>query len=62
MAKKPVKQKNKFEDILNSYQDSFGEINNIKDLFSLASQEKNEEIIEDCNLKIEYLKVGLKSR
>ena len=55
MAKKKVKQKNKFEDILNSYQDSLKEINNIKDLFILATQEKNVEIIEDCNLKIDQI-------
>ena len=55
MAKKTVKQKNKFEDILNSYQDSLKEINNIKDLFILATQEKNVEIIEDCNLKIDQI-------
>ena len=51
LVKKTVKTKN-FEDILNSYQRSSNDILNIKDLFHLASQEKNNEIIEDCNLKI----------
>ncbi len=37
---------------MNSYQGHIKEINNIKELFNLASQEKNEEIIEDCVLKI----------
>ena len=60
MAKKTVKQKNKFEDILNSYQDSLKEINNIKDLFILATQEKNVEIIEDCNLKIDQIYKAIK--
>ena len=53
LVKKTVKQKKIFEDILNSYQKSINEINNIKDLFILATQEKNEEIIEDCNIKIQ---------
>ena len=28
------------------------DVQNVKDLFKLASEENNEEIIEDCNLKI----------
>ena len=44
-VKKIVKQKKVFEDILNFYQKTSLEISNIKDLFNLASQEKNEEII-----------------
>ena len=61
-VKKTVKEKKIFEDILNSYNKSSNEINNIKDLFNLANQEKNDEIIEDCNLKIEeILKVIKKS-
>ncbi len=55
LVKKTVKQKKIFEDILNSYRTSINEINNIKDLFSLAMQEKDEEIIQDCNLKIEEI-------
>ena len=54
-VKKIVKQKKVFEDILNFYQKTSLEISNIKDLFNLASQEKNEEIIEDCNLKIDLI-------
>ena len=55
LVKKTVKQKKNFEDILNSYQESLNEINNIKDLFNLATQEKDEETIEDCNLKIDQI-------
>jgi peptide chain release factor 2 len=55
LAKKTVKQKKIFEDIFNSYNNSLKEIINIKDLFLLANQENDEEIIEDCNLKIEQI-------
>ena len=41
-----------FEDILNNYKDTVKEILDLKELFILASQEKNEEIINDCNFKI----------
>ena len=47
LVKKTVKQKKIFEDILNSYKNSLKDINNIKDLFNLALQEKNEEIKND---------------
>ena len=30
-------------------------MNNTKDLFNLATQEKNDEIIQDCNIKIEQI-------
>ena len=36
------------------------EISNIKDLFKLASEEKNEEIIKDCNDKIDEIQSNLK--
>ena len=35
-----------------SYESSLTDVQNVKDLFKLASEENNEEIIEDCNLKI----------
>ena len=52
LVKKTVKKKKNFEDILNSYKNSLNEINNVKDLFNLATQETDDEIIQDCNLKI----------
>jgi len=55
LVKKTVKQKKIFEDILNSYKNSVNEISNIKDLYNLATQEKNAEIIEDCNIKIDQI-------
>ena len=53
LVKKTVKQKKNFEDILNSYKKSKKEINNIQDLFNLANLEKNTEIVEDCDVKIQ---------
>ena len=55
LAKKTVKQKKIFEEIINSYQKSLNEINNLKDLYNLAFQEKNDEIIKDCNKKIDQI-------
>ena len=55
LVKKTVKQKKIFEDILSSYKKSLNEINNVKDLFNLANQEKDDETIEDCNLKIDQI-------
>ncbi len=52
LVKKTVKQKKIFEEILNSYKRSSKDLNNLKDLYLLASQEKDEEIIQDCNKKI----------
>ena len=60
LVKKTVKQKKIFENILNSYNHSLNEINNIKDLFNLATQEKDDEIIQDCNLKIEQIQKDIK--
>ena len=52
LVKKTVKQKKIFEEILNSYKKSFADIKNLKDLYLLASQEKDEETLEDCCKKI----------
>ncbi|MDA8764437.1 peptide chain release factor 2 [Candidatus Pelagibacter bacterium] len=60
LVKKTIKQKKIFEDILNSYKKSLNDLNNISDLFNLASQEKDTETISDCNLKIEQILQNLK--
>ena len=44
-----------FEEISYSYESSLKEIKNIKDLFQLASAEKNEEVIVECINKIEEI-------
>ena len=60
LVKKTIKQKKIFEDILNSYRKSLSDLNNLSDLFNLASQEKDVETISDCNLKIEQILQNLK--
>ena len=60
LVKKTVKQKKIFEDILKSYQENLKEIKNLKDLYSLASQEKNDEIIQECHKKIDIIQKIIK--
>ncbi len=54
-AKKIIKEKTNFENILNSYQNSLNEINDLKDLHNLALEEKNDDILQDCDKKIVQL-------
>ena len=51
-AKKIIKKKKFFEEILSSYNSLVNDIKDLKDLYELASKEKNEETIKDCNLNI----------
>ena len=60
LVKKTVKQKKIFEDILNSYKKSLEDLNNLKDLYNLAFQEKDEDIILDCNKKIQEILSNIK--
>ena len=53
LVKKTVKQKKFFEDILNSYTKSLKDFNNLKDLSHLASQEKDDDTIHDCEKKFQ---------
>ena len=55
LVKKTVKQKKIFEDIYNSYKNLLKDTTNLKDLFDLATQEKDDEILKDCNLKIDQI-------
>ena len=52
LVKKIVKQKKFFQNILDSFNKSLKDIENVSDLFELASQEKDEETLRDCNQKI----------
>ena len=52
LVKKTVKQKKIFEDILNSFNKYLKDLDNLKDLHGLASQEKDEDTIQDCYKKI----------
>ena len=54
-AKKIIKEKTNFENILNSYKNSLNEINDLKELHNLALEEKNDDILQDCNKKIVQL-------
>ena len=54
-VKKTVKEKKIYENILDSYKDSVKEIANLKDLYNLALEEKNEETLLDCDIKIKQL-------
>ena len=60
LVKKTIKQKKIFENILDSYRKSLDELNSTKDLFILATQEKDEEIIQDCNIKIQEILEDIK--
>tara|TARA_B100000035_G_C21019630_1_gene563441 strand:+ start:1278 stop:2321 length:1044 start_codon:yes stop_codon:yes gene_type:complete len=60
LVKKTVKQKKIFENILVSYNKSLNDLNNLKDLFVLASQEKDEDTIQDCNKKIKQILLEIK--
>ena len=55
LVKKTVKQKKIFENILNSYKKSLNDLENVKDLHALASQEKDEETVTDCKKKVEQI-------
>ena len=55
LAKKTVKQKKIYEDILFSYQNSLKEIKNLRELYKLASNENDEEIKNECNTKIKEI-------
>jgi len=54
-VKRTVKEKKVYENILNSYKNSSEEIINLKDLYNLALEEKNDEILIDCDAKIDQL-------
>jgi len=45
---------------VNSYNQSIKDFNNLKDLYYLASQEKDEDTITDCNIKIEKILKNIK--
>ena len=54
-VKKTVKEKKIYENILNSYKESSEEIINLKDLYNLALEEKNDETLSDCDITINQL-------
>ena len=60
LAKSTIKQKKMLEEISYSYENSMTEIKNIKDLFQLASAEKNDEVIAECINKIHVIHKKIK--
>jgi peptide chain release factor 2 len=54
-VKKIVKEKKLYEDIMLSFKSTKNEIENLKDLYSLGLEEKNEEILKDCLKKIDNI-------
>ena len=54
-VKKTIKEKTILQNILESYKEISLDINNLKDLYNLALEEKNNEILIDCEIKINEL-------
>ena len=59
-VKKIVKEKNHLENIISSFEKSKNEITDLKDFHSLGLEEKNEEILSDCNNKIKKILIQIK--
>jgi len=60
LVKKTVAKKKIFENILNTYQNSLNDLSNLKDLYLLASQEKDDETINDCVKRIKQIFLEIK--
>ena len=54
-SKKTTKRKKFYEDVLNSYSYSLKEIENLKDLFKLGTEENDQDVVKDCEKKINLL-------
>ena len=59
-AKRTIKQKKFYEKIYNSFTYTTKEITALEDLYLLATQEKNLEVIEECDKKIELIQKLIK--
>ena len=59
-VKKTVKEKKYFEKIIDLYNDSKEELQNLKDIYNLAREESDEEIISDCLEKIKEIEKKIK--
>ena len=55
-----MKQKKFYEEIITSFNKSKKDLNDVKDLYVLAFQEKDEETIKDCNQKIDRILQNIK--
>ncbi len=54
-VKNVLKEKNFYSNLITSYNSLEKELKNLEDLYTLGNEEKNEEIINDCELKISEL-------
>ena len=54
-AQKIVKEKNFFENIYKNFDNTINELDDLKQLFELASAENNPQVIKDCEKKISLL-------
>ena len=55
-----MRQKKNYETIIKSYKKSFSEIKNLEELYKLANQEKNVEIIDECNINLNTILTEIK--
>ena len=55
IVKKTVAEKNFYEEIILSFNNSVNEVKNLKELYELSKQEKDEELLNDCDNKLEKL-------
>ncbi|MDC6481982.1 peptide chain release factor 2 [Pelagibacteraceae bacterium] len=59
-VKKIVKEKKHFENIFKLFNNSKEELQNLKDIYDLAKEESNKEIISDCSDKIQEIENKIK--
>ena len=57
-----LRDKKFYEDIISSYNNFDNELKDLLDIHKLGLEEKNEEILNDCSLKIEDLIKKLKKK
>ena len=59
-SQKIVKEKKFLQNIFDGFNDSINELNNLEELFELASKESDEDVINDCENKIQLLLTQIK--
>jgi peptide chain release factor 2 len=59
-SQKIIKEKKLFEDLINSHQNSVGQINDLDDLYQLALEENNSEIQNEVSQNISNLRTVAK--
>ena len=52
VAEKVLKEKKLYEDLVQSYQNSLKQFNEISDLYSLALEENNQSVLKDSEINI----------